>query len=109
DLKPLRQAAKRLKVTVVVGIDEREGAFGRASIYNSVVTIGADGGILNRHRKLVPTNPERMVWAQGDGSGLRVVETPAGRVGGLICWENYMPLARYAIYSQGPELYVAPT
>jgi nitrilase len=57
----------------------------------------------------MPTNPERMVWGQGDGSGLRVVDTPVGRVGGLICWENYMPLARYSIYAQGPEIYVAPT
>ena len=80
---------------------EREGAFSRATLYNTLVTIGADGVVLNRHRKLVPTNPERMVWGQGDARGLRVVDTPFGRLGGLICWENYMPLARYALYAEG--------
>ena len=108
-LAPLREAARRLQVTVVTGVHEREGSFSRATLFNTAVVIGPDGEILNRHRKLVPTNPERMVWGQGDGSGLRVVDTPAGRVGGLICWENYMPLARFAIFSQGPDLYVAPT
>jgi nitrilase len=109
DLAPLRQAARQRQVTVVCGVQEREGEFSRATLYNTVVTIGADGAILNRHRKLVPTNPERMVWGMGDASGLRVVDTPAGRVGALICWENYMPLARFALYSQGVELYFAPT
>ena len=74
-----------------------------------MVTIGSDGEILNRHRKLMPTNPERMVWGLGDASGLRVTETVAGRLGTLICWENYMPLARYALYADGVEIYVAPT
>ncbi len=108
-LRPLRDAARRLGVSVVAGVHEREGSYSRATLYNTVVVIGPDGEILNRHRKLMATNPERMVWGQGDGSGLRVVDTPAGRVGALICWENYMPLARFAIYAQGPELYVAPT
>ena len=71
--------------------------------------IGPDGSILNRHRKLMPTNPERMVWGMGDASGLKVVDTPAGRLGSLICWESYMPLARYALYAQGMEIYVNPT
>jgi len=78
-------------------------------MYNTAVLIGPDGEILNRHRKLMPTNPERMVWGAGDASGLRVSDTPMGRVGGLICWENYMPLARFAIFAQGCEIYVAPT
>jgi len=73
------------------------------------VVIGPEGELLNRHRKLMPTNPERMVWGFGDGSGLNVVETPCGRVGTLICWENYMPLARYSLYAQGVDLYFAPT
>jgi nitrilase len=73
------------------------------------VVIGPDGAILNRHRKLMPTNPERMVWGFGDGRGLRVVDTPAGRIGTLICWENYMPLARYALYAQNLEVHIAPT
>ena len=108
-LRPLRDAAQRVGITAVVGIHEREGEYGRATLYNTLAVIGPDGSLLNRHRKLMPTNPERMVWGQGDGSGLRVVETPAGRIGALICWENYMPLARFAVYAQGPELYVAPT
>src|SRR6185437_7487200 len=76
---------------------------------NAVVVIGPDGAILNHHRKVMPTNPERMVWGFGDGQGLKVVDTPVGRIGVLICWENYMPLARYALYGQGVEIYVAPT
>ncbi len=70
--------------------------------------IGPDGKILNRHRKLMPANPERMVWGFGDGSGLKVVGTPCGRIGVLICWENFMPLARYALYGGGIEIYIAP-
>ena len=109
DLKPIQAAAKRLKVTVGIGIHEREGDFGRGTLYNTFVLVGPDGSILNRHRKLMPTNPERMVWGMGDASGLRVVDTPAGRVGGLICWENYMPLARFSVFAQGCEIYIAPT
>ena len=109
DLAPLRAAAADRGVVVVCGIHEREGAHGRATIYNTLVTIGADGAILNRHRKLVPTNPERMVWGQGDASGLRVIDTAFGRLGGLICWENYMPLARYSLYADGVQVYVAST
>ncbi len=109
DLKPLQAAARRLKLTVSVGIHERDGEFSRGTLYNTVVLIGPDGQVLNRHRKLMPTNPERMVWGTGDASGLKVVETSMGRVGSLICWENYMPLARFALYAQGCEIYVAPT
>ena len=109
DLKPLQAAARRLKMTVSVGIHERDGQFSRGTLYNTVVLIGPGGELLNRHRKLMPTNPERMVWGTGDASGLRVSETPSGRVGGLICWENYMPLARFAIFAQGCEIYIAPT
>lgn len=109
DLLPLREAARRHRVTVICGIEERDSGFGRATLYNTVVIIGPDGEMLNRHRKLMPTNPERMVWGFGDASGLRVVETPAGRIGALLCWENYMPLARYALYAQGVQVYVAPT
>jgi nitrilase len=108
-LGPLQEAARRHGVTVLVGVNERDGSFSRATLYNTAVLIGPDGAVLNRHRKLMPTNPERMVWGLGDASGLRVVETPVGRVGALICWENYMPLARFALYAQGPDFYVAPT
>jgi nitrilase len=108
-LRPLRDAASERGIVVVVGVHERDGSFSRATLYNTLVTIGPDGAILNRHRKLVPTNPERMVWGQGDARGLRVVDTPIGRLGGLICWENYMPLARYALYAEGVEVYIAST
>ena len=109
DLKPIQSAARRLKVTVSVGIHERDGEFSRGTLYNTVVVIGPTGEVLNRHRKLMPTNAERMVWGTGDASGLNVVETPMGRVGTLICWESYMPLARFALYAQGCEIYIAPT
>ena len=109
DLAPLQDAARAHSVTVVCGLNERDGEAGGGTLYNSVVVIGADGALLNRHRKLMPTNPERMVWGFGDGSGLRPVDTPAGRVGTLICWESYMPLARYALYARGVEIYIAPT
>ena len=109
DLRPVQDAAADHGVVVVCGVHEREGSFSRATIYNTLVTIGADGVILNRHRKLVPTNPERMIWGQGDASGLRVVDTAFGRLGGLICWENFMPLARYSLYAEGVQIYVAST
>ena len=109
DLAPLCDAAKKHKITVVCGLNEIESQLSRATLYNTVVVIGSEGKIVNRHRKLMPTNPERMVWGFGDGSGLNVVDTLSGRIGTLLCWENYMPLARYALYSQGIEIYVAPT
>jgi len=108
DLKPLQAAARKHRTTVLAPINERD-PFSRGTLYNAFVLIGPDGKVLNHHRKLVPTNPERMVWGMGDASGLRVAETPAGRVGGLICWENYMPLARFSLYAQGVEIYLAPT
>jgi nitrilase len=109
DLTPLLEAAQRHGVTIVCGLNERDGHLSRATLYNSAVVIGPEGTLLNHHRKLMPTNPERMVWGFGDASGLKVVQTPAGRLGTLLCWENYMPLARYALYGQGIELYIAPT
>ena len=108
-LKVIQAAARRLKLTVSMGIHERDGEFSRGTLYNTVVLIGPDGALINRHRKLMPTNPERMVWGTGDATGLRVSETPSGRVGALICWENYMPLARFSIFAQGCEIYIAPT
>jgi len=108
-ISPLLEAARRHAVTIVCGLNERDGMASRSTLYNAVIVIGPDGTVLNRHRKLMPTNPERMVWGFGDGSGLKVVETPGGRIGTLLCWENYMPLARYALYAQGVELHIAPT
>jgi len=109
DLEPLYEAARKHKVTIVCGIEERDNKLSQSTLYNTVIIIGPDGSLLNKHRKLMPTNPERMVWGFGDATGLKVVESPAGRIGALLCWENYMPLARYALYSQGVEIYIAPT
>ena len=108
-LTPLQEAAREHEVVIVAGYQEVDGATSVGTIYNSVAIIDADGRIANNHRKLMPTNPERMVWGFGDGSGLNVVETAVGRVGALLCWENYMPLARYALYGQRVDIYVAPT
>ena len=109
DLQPLQDAAAKHEATIVVGINEIDSQFSGTTLFNTVVVIGPHGTVLNRHRKLMPTNPERMVWGMGDASGLKVVDTPAGRLGSLICWESYMPLARYALYAQDIEIYVAPT
>lgn len=109
DLNPIMQAAKANQVTVVCGVNERDSENSRTTIYNAVITIDTQGNIVNHHRKLMPTNPERMVWGFGDGHGLNVIDSPVGRIGSLICWESYMPLARYALYAQGIEIYIAPT
>lgn len=109
DLIHLSESARKCNVTIVCGINERESSLSRATLYNSIVVIGPDGSVMNRHRKLMPTNPERMVWGFGDATGLKVIDTPVGRIATLMCWENYMPLARYALYSQGVEIYIAPT
>ena len=93
----------------MIGVNERESAHGRGTLYNTLLTFGPDGRLLGRHRKLVPTYKERTVWGQGDGSTLAVHSTPLGRVGGLICWENYMPLVRYHQYAQGTQVHVAAT
>ena len=108
-LEPLQQAAREHGIAIVCGLHERDSQCSRSTLYNSVVVIGGDGELLNRHRKLMPTGPERLVWGFGDASGLRAVDTPAGRLGTLICWENYMPQARLALYGDGIEMLVAPT
>jgi nitrilase len=109
DLAPLCGAAREHDVTVVCGMHERDEDFSRGTLYNTAVVIGPDGAIRNRHRKLMPTSPERMMWGLGDAPGLQVVDTPCGRVGTPLYWESHMPLARYALYAQGVEIYVAPT
>lgn len=106
DLALLRGTARELGVTVVMGMNERAG-HSSGTLYNSLITIGPDGGTLNLHRKLTPTHTERIVWGLGDATGLRVVDTPAGRVGGLICWEHWNPLARQALHAQDEQLHVA--
>ncbi|WP_212522812.1 carbon-nitrogen hydrolase family protein [Actibacterium sp. MT2.3-13A] len=108
-LEPLQAAAREHDMVLVVGFQERDSMVSGSTLFNSCAIIDADGRVANLHRKLMPTNPERMVWGFGDGSGLNVVDTAIGRVGALICWENYMPLARYALYAQDIDIYVAPT
>jgi nitrilase len=103
----LGDAARAAGACVAIGIEEREEH--GSTIYNSLLYLGRDGAVLGVHRKLMPTGGERLVWGMGDGSGLAVHDTPVGRVGGLICWENYMPLARAAVYAQGVDVYLAPT
>lgn len=109
DLKPIQEIAAKTSTVVVCGVNERDSKNSCSTLYNSVVTIGSCGELINHHRKLMPTNPERMVWGAGDGNGLNVVDTEIGKLGALICWENFMPLARYALYAQGVEIYIAPT
>jgi nitrilase len=108
-IERLCQAAKRSRVQVVVGVTERNTEASGGSLYNTLVFIDAQGNLFGKHRKLVPTGGERLVWAQGDGSTLEVYDTPLGELGGLICWENYMPLARYALYAWGIQVYIAAT
>ena len=105
----IAKAAKSYNVDILVGCHELDSEFSHTTLYNSYVHISHTGEIANVHRKVMPTNPERMVWGMGDGAGIQVIDTPVGRVGSLICWENYMPLARMALYAQGIDIYVAPT
>ena len=101
------RAAKRAKAFVSMGVNEREQT--GSTLYNTQLYFGPDGRLLAKHRKLMPTGGERLVWGMGDGSTLEVVETPFGRLGGLTCWENYMPLARFAMYAKGIDVWCAPT
>jgi nitrilase len=104
----LGEIAREHELWLVTGVTERDPAR-PGTLYNTLLYHGPDGELALKHRKLVPTNHERLVWGPGDGGGLETVETPLGRIGGLICWENYMPLARFALYESGVELYIAST
>jgi nitrilase len=103
----LCRTARAAGVVVVMGMTERDTDTVGGSLYNSLLYISSEGAILGVHRKLMPTHAERIVWGQGDGSGLLVVETGVGRVGGLICWEHWMPLARFAMHAEREEIHVA--
>jgi nitrilase len=103
----LGAAARDAGAFVVIGVEEREPH--GATIYNTTLYFGPDGSLLGKHRKLVPTGSERTVWGMGDGSTLPVIDTPHGRLSGLTCWENYMPLARFHLYAQGVDIWTAPT
>jgi nitrilase len=94
-------------VWLVIGVNERKPHGG--TIYNTVLYFSPDGALAGRHTKLMPTGSERTVWGMGDGSTLRVTDTGQARIGGLICWENYMPLARFHLYAQGVQVWIAPT
>ena len=107
--KKLCKAAKEAGINVVMGMNERNSETSNASLFNSLLFINDEGLVLGKHRKLIPTGGERLIWSQGDGSTLASYETNAGRLGGLICWENFMPLARNAIYELGTQILAAPT
>ncbi len=108
DADRLGAVAREHGVWLVTGVNERDPAR-PGTLYNTLLHHAPDGSLALHHRKLVPTNHERLIWGPGDGGGLRAVETGFGRVGGLICWENYMPLARFALYESGVEIYIAST
>jgi nitrilase len=97
------EAARKHSMVIVLGINERD----HGSLYNAQLVFGADGELLLKRRKLTPTYHERMIWGQGDASGLKVVQTSIGRVGALACWEHYNPLARYALMTQHEEIHCA--
>jgi nitrilase len=108
EVNALREAARDLNVAIVIGVNERvDSGPGNGTLYNSLLTISEDGQLRNHHRKLVPTYTERLVWGNGDGRGIEAVPTSAGRVGGLICWEHWMPLARMAMHNSGEHIHVA--
>ena len=108
DSDRIAATAREHGVWLVVGVNELDPAR-PGTIYNSLLYYSPAGELALHHRKLVPTNHERLVWGQGDGRGLRAIATPHGRLGGLICWENYMPLARFSLYESGVEIYIAST
>jgi nitrilase len=105
DTERIGSIAREHGIVLAVGINELDGG----TLYNTLLVFRPDGELALRHRKLMPTNHERMVWGLGDGEGLATIETDLGRVGGLICWENLMPLARAALYESGLDIYLAPT
>ena len=105
DVETLATIARDVRTYLVIGVIERE----HGTLYCTVLFLSPDGGFLGKHRKVMPTGSERLVWGFGDGSTLPVIETEIGRVGAVICWENYMPLLRAAMYAKGIEIYCAPT
>jgi nitrilase len=104
----LGEAAKEVGAYLAIGVIEREPR-GSGTLYCTLLYFGPDGQLLGKHRKLKPTAAERLIWGEGDGTTLTTLDTDIGRIGGLICWENYMPLARMAMYNRGVEIYLAPT
>ena len=105
DAAAIGDAARENNVHLVAGVIERDGG----TLYCTVLFFGPGGDLLGKHRKLMPTAMERLVWGYGDGSTLTALDTPLGRMGAVICWENYMPLMRMAMYGKGVQIYCAPT
>jgi nitrilase len=105
----LGTAAQEAGVYLALGIIERDSDYSGGTLYCTLLYFNPEGQLIGKHRKLKPTGAERLVWGEGDGSTLPVFETEIGRIGGLICWENYMPMARMAMYSKGVQIYLAPT
>jgi nitrilase len=105
----LGAAAHEAGAYLAIGVIERDSTSSRGTLYCTLLYFGPDGKLLGKHRKLKPTGSERLVWGEGDGSTLTVIDAEWGRIGGLICWENYMPLARMALYGKGVAIYLAPT
>jgi len=105
----LGEAAAQSKAYLIIGVIERDTQFSQGTLYCTILYFSPDGELIGKHRKLKPTAGERLIWGEGDGSTLTVINTEFGKIGGLICWENYMPLARMAMYSKGVEIYLAPT
>lgn len=105
----MAEAARSAGVHLCVGVVERDSTYSGGTLFCSLLYLGPDGSLMGKHRKLKPTAAERLIWGEGDGSTLTAIETPHGTVGGLICWENYMPLARMAMYAKGVDIYLAPT
>src|SRR5262245_23192766 len=109
EVERLGAAARAAQAWVAIGVNERDQDRSRTTLYNTLLVYDAEGNLRSRHRKLMPTGGERLVWTPSEQADLEVQSTPFGRLSGLICWENYMPLARYALYSQGAEIHLAPT
>ncbi len=107
--RKIGETVKKYGVHVAVGVIERDSDFSGGTLYCTLLYFGKNGDVIGKHRKLKPTGSERLIWGEGDGSTLTVLETDVGKIGGLICWENYMPMARMAIYGKGVEIYLAPT
>jgi nitrilase len=105
----LGEAAQKAGAYLAMGVIERDTDASGGTLFCTLLYFGPDGSLLGKHRKLKPTAAERLIWGEGDGSTLTTVQTEFGVIGGLICWENYMPLARMAMYGKGVELYLAPT
>lgn len=103
------KAVKKIGAYVVIGVVERDDESSGGTLFCTALFFGPTGELLGKHRKLKPTGTERLIWGQGDGSTMPVFDTPYGKIGALICWENYMPLARAAMYEKGVQIYVAPT